>query len=71
MLSSRYVGPDGLCFQKAEELTLRFDDVQIAFKFFDLDGDGHVSFEEFKRVFSENLGPDAIPFDVSLWIRIL
>jgi hypothetical protein len=45
--------------------------LQIAFKFFDQDGSGDVTFDEFKRVFSANLGPDAIPFDFdSAWVKL-
>jgi solute carrier family 25 aspartate/glutamate transporter 12/13 len=44
---------------------------QIAFRFFDLDGNGAVSFDEFKRAYSANLGPDAIPFDFeSDWVKL-
>jgi hypothetical protein len=45
--------------------------LQIAFKLFDIDGNGAVSFAEFQRVFSENLGPEAIPFNFdSDWVKL-
>lgn len=44
---------------------------QIAFKFFDSDGSGDVSFDEFKRVFSENLPADSIPFNFdAAWVKL-
>ena len=43
----------------------------MAFRFFDLNGDGSISFDEFKRVFSDSLGPNAIPFDFdSNWVKL-
>lgn len=43
----------------------------IAFRFFDLNGDGYVSFDEFKKVFSENLTPGSIPFDFDApWLKL-
>ncbi|KAL9081911.1 MAG: hypothetical protein Q9159_006915 [Coniocarpon cinnabarinum] len=36
---------------------------EIAFRLFDLNGDGVVSFEEFQRLFNENKGPSSIPFN--------
>ncbi|GAA5890987.1 hypothetical protein JCM6882_008874 [Rhodosporidiobolus microsporus] len=43
----------------------------IAFRVFDTNGDGKVKFEEFKQVFSDSLGPTAIPFDFdSPWVTL-
>lgn len=36
---------------------------EIAFRLFDLNGDGVVSFEEFQRLYNVNKGPTTIPFD--------
>jgi len=59
-------------FVAFEKLLKRPDaDFLIAFRFFDLDGNGVVSFEEFRRVYEENLGPDAIPFNFdSPWVKL-
>ncbi|GAA5831440.1 hypothetical protein JCM11251_004025 [Rhodosporidiobolus azoricus] len=44
---------------------------EIAFRVFDTNGDGKVKFEEFKQVFSDSLGPSAIPFDFdSPWVTL-
>ncbi|KAG8680964.1 mitochondrial aspartate-glutamate transporter agc1 [Ceratobasidium sp. 394] len=47
------------------ETTLKRPDADywIAFQYFDVDGSGTITFDEFKNVFSANLGPDSIPFD--------
>ncbi|CDZ97571.1 mitochondrial inner membrane protein [Phaffia rhodozyma] len=46
-------------------------DYKIAFTYFDTDGNGSITFDEFKAVFSENIGPDAIPFNFdSDWVRL-
>ncbi|KAM0793053.1 hypothetical protein ACM66B_000540 [Microbotryomycetes sp. NB124-2] len=43
----------------------------IAFKYFDRDGSGDVSFDEFKRVFSESCPPSSIPFNFdAAWIKL-
>ncbi|SCV68860.1 BQ2448_981 [Microbotryum intermedium] len=59
-------------FYSFEKLLTKPDaDFDIAFKFFDTDGSGDVSFDEFKSTFSANLGPDAIPFDFdSSWVKL-
>lgn len=45
--------------------------MQIAFKYFDRDGSGDVSFDEFKRVFTESCPPSAIPFDFdAAWVKL-
>ncbi|ORY72748.1 mitochondrial inner membrane protein [Leucosporidium creatinivorum] len=57
----------------AFETTLKRPDAEfdIAFKFFDSDGSGDVSFDEFKRVFSENLPADSIPFNFdAAWVKL-
>ncbi|KAH8927521.1 mitochondrial carrier [Atractiella rhizophila] len=45
---------------------------QVAFRFFDLDGNGSVSFEEFQRVYAQMLEKkDAFPFDFgSPWLKL-
>ena len=46
-------------------------DHKIAFQYFDVDGSGSISFEEFKAVFSSNIGTDAIPFNFdSDWVKL-
>lgn len=45
--------------------------LRVAFKYFDEDSNGDVTFDEFKRVFSQNLKPDSIPFTFdSPWVRL-
>lgn len=44
---------------------------RVAFKYFDQDSNGDVTFDEFKRVFSANLGPDSLPFTFdSPWVKL-
>jgi solute carrier family 25 aspartate/glutamate transporter 12/13 len=44
---------------------------RVAFKYFDQDRNGEVTFEEFKRVFSEALRPDSLPFTFeSPWVKL-
>ncbi|KAF8274027.1 mitochondrial inner membrane protein [Lactarius quietus] len=38
-------------------------DYYMAFQYFDVDGSGTITFDEFKGVFSSHIGPDAIPFN--------
>lgn len=46
-------------------------DHKIAFLYFDVDGSNSIDFEEFKAVFSSNIGPDAIPFNFdSDWVKL-
>ncbi|QRW09270.1 mitochondrial carrier protein [Ceratobasidium sp. AG-Ba] len=46
-------------------------DYWIAFQYFDVDSNGTITFDEFKNVFSANLGPDAIPFDFNCdWVKL-
>ncbi|KDE08230.1 hypothetical protein MVLG_01497 [Microbotryum lychnidis-dioicae p1A1 Lamole] len=67
--SGRVTWEDFYSFEKL--LTKPDADFDIAFKFFDTDGSGDVSFDEFKSTFSANLGPDAIPFDFdSSWVKL-
>ncbi|KAI5475205.1 mitochondrial carrier protein [Pseudohyphozyma bogoriensis] len=43
----------------------------MAFSYFDVNHDGAVSFDEFKKVFGESLGPGAIPFDFDApWVHL-
>ncbi|ELU39447.1 Subunit of the condensin complex, which reorganizes chromosomes during cell division [Rhizoctonia solani AG-1 IA] len=42
-------------------------DYWIAFQYFDVDSNGTITFDEFKSVFSSNLGPDSIPFNFD-WV---
>lgn len=44
---------------------------RVAFAVFDVDADGELSFDEFKHVFSANLGPKSLPFDFdSNWLKM-
>ncbi|KXN88836.1 Calcium-binding mitochondrial carrier protein [Leucoagaricus sp. SymC.cos] len=59
-------------FTVFETLLKRPDaDYWIAFQFFDVDDSGYITFDEFKTVFSANIGPDAIPFDFDCdWVKL-
>ncbi|CAD6587414.1 MAG: mitochondrial aspartate-glutamate transporter agc1 [Cyphobasidiales sp. Tagirdzhanova-0007] len=44
---------------------------EIAFRWFDTDNNGMVSYSEFQEVFKATIGPDAIPFDFdSPWVAL-
>ncbi|PPQ63823.1 hypothetical protein CVT24_009773 [Panaeolus cyanescens] len=46
-------------------------DYWMAFQYFDVDHSGYIDYNEFKTVFSANLGPDAIPFDFNCdWVKL-
>ncbi|KAI0294929.1 mitochondrial inner membrane protein [Russula brevipes] len=46
-------------------------DYYIAFQYFDVDGSGTITFDEFKSVFSAEIGPDAIPFNFDCdWVKL-
>ncbi|KAH7339000.1 mitochondrial carrier domain-containing protein [Rhizoctonia solani] len=46
-------------------------DYWIAFQYFDVNNDGTITFDEFKNVFSANLGPDSIPFNFDCdWVKL-
>ncbi|KAH8990131.1 mitochondrial inner membrane protein [Lactarius hatsudake] len=46
-------------------------DYYMAFQYFDVDGSGTITFDEFKSVFSSHIGPDAIPFDFDCdWVKL-
>lgn len=46
-------------------------DYWIAFQYFDVDSNGTITFDEFKSVFSSNLGPDSIPFNFDCdWVKL-
>ncbi|KAL5535679.1 AGC1 [Sanghuangporus sanghuang] len=46
-------------------------DYWIAFKYFDVDSSGTITFDEFKNVFSSNLGPGSIPFNFDCdWVKL-
>jgi solute carrier family 25 aspartate/glutamate transporter 12/13 len=52
---------------------LRMPDAEfrVAFALFDLDGNGSLSLDEFKQVFSENLGPKSLPFNFNTpWLKM-
>ncbi|KAH9929665.1 mitochondrial carrier [Fomitopsis serialis] len=55
-----------------ETLLKRSDaDYWIAFQYFDVDDSGTITYEEFKNVFNENVGPEAIPFDFACdWVKL-
>ncbi|KAF8204027.1 mitochondrial inner membrane protein [Pholiota molesta] len=59
-------------FTVFETLLKRPDaDYWMAFQYFDVDLSGYIDYNEFKTVFSANLGPDAIPFDFDCdWIKL-
>ncbi|KAF8899082.1 mitochondrial carrier domain-containing protein [Infundibulicybe gibba] len=59
-------------FTVFETLLKRPDaDYWMAFQFFDVDHSGTITYEEFKNVFSANIGPDAIPFDFDCdWVKL-
>jgi len=51
-------------FTVFETLLKRPDaDYWMAFQYFDVDHSGFIDYNEFKTVFSANLGPEAIPFN--------
>ncbi|KAK1234871.1 mitochondrial aspartate-glutamate transporter agc1 [Marasmius sp. AFHP31] len=46
-------------------------DYWIAFQYFDVDHSGYISYDEFRNVFSANIGSDAIPFDFDCdWVKL-
>ncbi|TFK77439.1 mitochondrial inner membrane protein [Pluteus cervinus] len=59
-------------FTVFETLLKRPDaDYWMAFQYFDVDSSGYITFDEFKNVFSANIGPDAIPFDFECdWVKL-
>ncbi|KAF8640718.1 hypothetical protein AX17_000370 [Amanita inopinata Kibby_2008] len=59
-------------FTVFETLLKRPDaDYWMAFQYFDVDNSGYITFDEFKNVFSANVGPDAIPFDFECdWVKL-
>ncbi|KZS93297.1 mitochondrial inner membrane protein [Sistotremastrum niveocremeum HHB9708] len=59
-------------FTVFETLLKRPDaDYWIAFQYFDVDGSGTITFDEFKNVFSSTIGPDSLPFDFNCdWIKL-
>ncbi|KAF7307212.1 tRNA (guanine(37)-N1)-methyltransferase [Mycena indigotica] len=59
-------------FTVFETLLKRPDaDYWIAFQYFDVDNSGFIDYNEFKTVFSANIGADAIPFDFDCdWVKL-
>ncbi|KAJ7631241.1 mitochondrial carrier domain-containing protein [Roridomyces roridus] len=46
-------------------------DYWMAFQYFDVDHSGFIDYNEFRTVFSANIGPDAIPFDFDCdWVKL-
>ncbi|KAF8665365.1 hypothetical protein AX16_000384 [Volvariella volvacea WC 439] len=46
-------------------------DYWMAFQYFDVDNSGYITFDEFKNVFSANVGSDALPFDFDCdWVKL-
>jgi solute carrier family 25 aspartate/glutamate transporter 12/13 len=44
---------------------------RVAFSVFDLDGNGSLGLDEFKKVFSESLGPRSLPFNFDTpWLKM-
>ena len=57
--------------KKKKKLTFTSCWNRVAFQYFDQDRNGDVTFEEFKRVFSENLRADSLPFTFdSPWVKL-
>ncbi|KAK2461421.1 hypothetical protein APHAL10511_005884 [Amanita phalloides] len=59
-------------FTVFETLLKRPDaDYWMAFQYFDVDHSGYITFDEFKQVFTANVGPDAFPFDFDCdWVKL-
>ncbi|KAF9245862.1 mitochondrial carrier domain-containing protein [Melanogaster broomeanus] len=59
-------------FTVFETLLKRPDaDYCIAFKYFDVDNSGTITFDEFKNVFTANVGSSSIPFDFDCdWVKL-
>ncbi|KAF9469805.1 mitochondrial carrier domain-containing protein [Collybia nuda] len=59
-------------FTVFETLLKRPDaDYWMAFQYFDVDNSGFITYDEFKNVFTANVGPDAIPFDFDCdWVKL-
>ncbi|KAJ7193332.1 mitochondrial inner membrane protein [Mycena pura] len=59
-------------FMVFETLLKRPDaDYWMAFQYFDVDNSGFIDYNEFKTVFSANIGADAIPFDFDCdWVKL-
>jgi solute carrier family 25 aspartate/glutamate transporter 12/13 len=59
-------------FTVFETLLKRPDaDYWIAFQYFDVDSSGTITFDEFKNVFTANVGSSSIPFDFdSDWVKL-
>ncbi|KZP28881.1 mitochondrial carrier [Athelia psychrophila] len=59
-------------FTVFETLLKRPDaDYWMAFQYFDVDSSGTITYEEFKNVFTSNVGPGAIPFDFECdWVKL-
>lgn len=59
-------------FTVFETLLKRPDaDYWMAFQYFDVDKDGFITFNEFRSVFTANVGPDALPFDFDCdWVKL-
>lgn len=63
-----------LSLRRDEKSSSRFVRVicaQIAFRYFDTDGNGEVSFDEFKKVLTSLNGPGSLPFNFdSPWVTL-
>ncbi|TFK41831.1 mitochondrial carrier domain-containing protein [Crucibulum laeve] len=59
-------------FTVFETLLKRPDaDYWMAFQYFDVDHSGFITYDEFKTVFSANIGSEAIPFDFDCdWVKL-
>ncbi|EMR08943.1 hypothetical protein PNEG_02723 [Pneumocystis murina B123] len=60
---------DWICFEK---LLAKYDaEYEIIFKFFDINGTGKISYEDFKKIISTNKCSDSIPFNWNTsWSKI-